>query len=163
MSRNWFRETLQRQREEGRGQYYSTLDVLDNLGSIDSSINRFRAEVMASYDRDMPQLLAALGQYVEIAGLQLDTLVEIRGDLHNIDRSINALRASVEHGFEAVAYMISATNGLLQTVVDVLSNPVRTQAEEYARRGVEALSQSRCCQNQGDSNPMRQAGWYLER
>ena len=151
--KDFYYELSQRNREYSRGQYFSTLDVIDQLEGQNTTLQEIRKTTVDFYRNAMPEAFAGLDRLAKETAGHTDLLseaVSLLGKqsktLNSIDDQIFSLRNSLDMGFERLISRIDRSNEILSAMVDILSNPVAAQAGEFARRANKSL----------------QNGWYEE-
>jgi len=151
--KDFFYELSQRNREYSRGQYFSTLDVIDQLEGQNTTLQEIRQTTVDFYRNAMPEAFAGLDRLAKEAAGHTDLLTEVVSllgknskALNSIDDQIYLLRNSLDMGFESLISRIDRSNEFLSAMLDILSNPIAAQAGEFARRANKSL----------------QNGWYEE-
>ena len=139
--KDFFYELSQRNREYSRGEYYSTLDVIDQLEGQNTTLNEIRKTTVDFYRNAMPEAFAGLDRLANESSEQTELLSEAVTLLSSQSKTLSSigdqlfyLRNSLDMGFERICSRLDRSNEYLSEMVDILSNPVKTQAGEYARR-----------------------------
>lgn len=151
--KDFYFELSQRNREYSRGEYFSTLDVIDQLEGQNTTLQEIRKTTVDFYRNAMPEAFAGLDRLAKETAGHTDLLSEAvsllgkqSNTLNSIEDQIFSLRNSLDMGFERLISRIDRSNEFLSTMVDILSNQIATQAGEFARRANKSL----------------QNGWYEE-
>lgn len=139
-------QLLQRSREYRMGEYISVMDVALEQKKQTASINDIRDATFGFYRHQVPELFSGIDSIDSNLSLQNALLEDIHGAVRDVETAVYAvedavydLRETVEYGFECVVGRIDKTNSLLSEITEILANPVRTQAEEFSRRGTESF------------------------
>lgn len=171
--KDFFYELSQRNREYSRGEYFSTLDVIDQLEGQNTTLNEIRKTTVDFYRSAMPEAFAGLDRLAKESAGQTELLSEAATllseqsrTLGSIDDQLFYLRNSLDMGFERLCSRIDRSNEYLSKMVEILSNPVKTQASEFARRANKSLQNGWYDEALSDLNkvieldPFNYVAWY---
>lgn len=137
--RNFFMETAQRQRGWDRGEYYTTLEVLDELSTANTTLADLRNATLTFYKKKEPELFEGIERLAATVDMQFSALQEVGGSLDSIEERLYKIRDVLDVGFDTLAASLDITNSELQKMTDILANPTKTQSLEYARRASSSL------------------------
>ena len=128
----------QRSSEFARGEYYSTIDLLEHAERQSADIEKIREKVVDSYKHGSPELFTKLDHFSDkLTSMNMDIVNELQGcvyQLENINSALDQISYTLGYGFESLANRLDKTNVLLGDIREILSSPVATQATEFLAR-----------------------------
>lgn len=124
-------KTAQLSREYDNGKYFSVIDQVELAEIQNRDIKVIRRELVDFYRSSAPQLFNAINNCDRQLG---DISASVRKSVYilgRIENSLDQIRHSIDYGFESVIERIDIGNNILNDIRNILSQPVKTQANEF--------------------------------